>query len=58
MRWVWSPLARRSGVKEEREVIRFAEQGWALAVYSVSWSTGLVRSLALFLFQLYAKEKD
>lgn len=42
MRYVWAPLARKSGVKEEREVVRFAEQGWALAYYSVSWSVGLV----------------
>lgn len=42
MRYIWSPLARKTGVKEEREVVRFAEQGWGLSIYLVSWSLGLV----------------
>lgn len=30
MRWVLEPLARWSGIKEKRNVVRFAEQGYAL----------------------------
>ncbi|SCZ95951.1 BZ3500_MvSof-1268-A1-R1_Chr8-1g09905 [Microbotryum saponariae] len=41
MRWVLAPFARRSGIKEERNVVRFAEQGWSVFYYVIFWSLGL-----------------
>jgi acyl-CoA-dependent ceramide synthase len=42
MRWLWSPLARWSGIRRESQVGRFAEQGWSVAYYTVFWSLGFV----------------
>ncbi|KWU41730.1 longevity assurance proteins LAG1/LAC1, partial [Rhodotorula sp. JG-1b] len=41
MRWVFRPLARWSGIRSSRAVVRFAEQGWLLVYYTLSWSIGL-----------------
>ncbi|GAA5978743.1 hypothetical protein JCM10908_004465 [Rhodotorula pacifica] len=41
MRWVFRPLARWSGIRSSRAVVRFAEQGWSLVYYTLSWSIGL-----------------
>ncbi|SGY40242.1 BQ5605_C003g02340 [Microbotryum silenes-dioicae] len=41
MRWVLAPFARRRGIKEERNVVRFAEQGWSVFYYVIFWSLGL-----------------
>ncbi|POY74314.1 hypothetical protein BMF94_2508 [Rhodotorula taiwanensis] len=41
MRWGLRPLARWSGIRSSRAVVRFAEQGWLLVYYSFSWSIGI-----------------
>ncbi|TNY19213.1 TLC domain-containing protein, partial [Rhodotorula diobovata] len=41
MRWVFEPIARRSGIKSRRALVRFAEQGWSLTYYACSWMLGL-----------------
>lgn len=49
MRYVWAPMARALGAKDERSVERFAEQGWLVAYYACSWAAGLVRLPSLSL---------
>jgi len=36
MRWIFEPIARRSGIKSRRALVRFAEQGWSLTYYGPS----------------------
>lgn len=45
MRWVFRPLARWSGIRSSRAVVRFAEQGWSLVYYSASPSLDEVVTL-------------
>jgi acyl-CoA-dependent ceramide synthase len=37
------PLAKKGGVKSEKDQTRFAEQAWLLVYYSVFWTLGMVR---------------
>ena len=37
------PLAKKGGVKTEKDQTRFAEQAWLLVYYSVFWTLGMVR---------------
>jgi acyl-CoA-dependent ceramide synthase len=42
MDYVLIPLAKRGGVKTERDQTRFTEQAWLLIYYSVFWPLGMV----------------
>ncbi|GAA96775.1 hypothetical protein E5Q_03446 [Mixia osmundae IAM 14324] len=40
MRYFWYPLGRAWGIKKQGDIMRFAEQGWSLAYYTVFWLMG------------------
>jgi very-long-chain ceramide synthase len=40
--YILMPLAKKGGVKTERDCTRFAEQAWLLVYYSVFWTLGMV----------------
>jgi len=42
MHYLLMPIAKRGGVKTERDQTRFAEQAWLLVYYSVFWTLGMV----------------
>ncbi|KAM0792107.1 hypothetical protein ACM66B_004811 [Microbotryomycetes sp. NB124-2] len=41
MRWAFQRLAQSCGITNERSVVRFAEQGYAMSYATVSWLVGL-----------------
>jgi acyl-CoA-dependent ceramide synthase len=41
--YFWRPLGRRLGIKGEKKLLRFMEQGYALEYFSVSGLLGVVR---------------
>jgi acyl-CoA-dependent ceramide synthase len=45
MDYILTPLAKKCGIKTERDQTRFAEQTWLLVYYSVFWSLGMVSSM-------------
>lgn len=45
IRFVWVPFGRSQGIKKSSIALRFGEQGWQVAYYSVSWIIGLVSYL-------------
>lgn len=44
MDYILEPMAKRGGVRTQRDQTRFAEQAWLLIYYSVFWSIGMVRA--------------
>lgn len=42
MEYVLTPLARKGGVKTQRDQIRFAEQAWLWIYATSAWTLGLV----------------
>lgn len=36
------PFARWNGVRTEKKLVRFAEQGWSFLYYMVFWTLGMV----------------
>jgi acyl-CoA-dependent ceramide synthase len=45
MDYILMPIAKKGGVKKERDQTRFAEQAWLLVYYSVFWTLGVVSGL-------------
>lgn len=43
MDYVLEPIAQASGIKKQKERVRFAEQAWIFIYYTVFFSLGLVR---------------
>lgn len=41
MRFLWIPVAEKGGITRRGTVVRFAEQGWALSSWGISWLCGL-----------------
>jgi len=44
MDYILTPLAKKGGVKTERDQIRFSEQAWLVVYYLFFWTLGLVSS--------------
>jgi very-long-chain ceramide synthase len=42
MDYLLKPFAVWGGIKTNKGRIRFAEQGWILICYSISWTIGMV----------------
>ncbi|ODQ67290.1 longevity assurance proteins LAG1/LAC1, partial [Nadsonia fulvescens var. elongata DSM 6958] len=40
MDYFFTPLARLGGIKPRKALVRFAEQGWSLTYYTISWIYG------------------
>ena len=55
MDYILTPLAKRGGVKSQRDLKRFAEQAWLLLYYSVFWPLGMVRQAILSLLVSFLK---
>lgn len=47
MDYVLAPIAQASGIKKQKERVRFAEQAWIFIYGTVIFSLGLVRLLEL-----------
>jgi len=47
MDYLLKPLAKKGGVKTERDQTRFAEQAWLLIYCSVFWTLGMVSQNSL-----------
>lgn len=45
MDYVLAPIAQASGIKKQKEKVRFAEQAWIFIYVSVFFPLGLVRLL-------------
>lgn len=57
MDYILMPLAKKGGVKTERDKIRFAEQAWLMVYYCVFWPLGMVSTKVLtpeFLLLIHA----
>ena len=57
MDYILMPLAKKGGVKSQRDLTRFAEQAWLLVYYSVFWPLGVVRPTST-LVRFIAKESS
>ena len=47
MRFALDPLARALRIRDAKDRLRFGEQGWSVAYYTVFWSLGFVRTSVL-----------
>lgn len=57
MDYILTPLAKKGGVKSQRDLTRFSEQAWLLTYYAVFWPLGVVRQTPLVV-HFFAKESS